>query len=139
MQMQATVWQAAADVETLAVLWPWFWPAVAGALGAVLASFSCVVAERLPKGLSVSGRSVCVCERQLHWWENVPVLGWLAAGGRARCCGVAIPARYIVCEAAAGATSAAGVAIFGVSASALAVLVAAQAAVLAGCWAKNTA
>lgn len=88
---------------------------MAGAvLAAVLASFGCVVGERGWRG-AATGRSHCVCGRELHAWENVPIVGWLAAGGRARCCGAPLPARYLWCEtgaavagAGAGAASSAG-------------------------------
>lgn len=67
-------------------------------LGACLASFGCVVAERLPRRESLGGRSHCACGRQLHAYENVPILGWLALRGRTRCCGVRLPARYLIAE-----------------------------------------
>lgn len=92
--------------SAVAQVLPWFWPAVGGLLGAVLASFVCVVGERVPTGRSVGGRSACVCGRMLRPWENIPVAGWLLARGRARCCGAAIPTRYVTLEAAAGAASA---------------------------------
>lgn len=78
---------------------------VYGALfAAALASFAGVVAERGRRGESpFGGRSHCACGRQLRAWENVPVLGWLLAAGRARCCGARIPARYVLSEAVAGA------------------------------------
>jgi leader peptidase (prepilin peptidase)/N-methyltransferase len=75
---------------------------LAGALGMVLASFLCVVAERVPRGESLMGRSHCVCGRQLDGSENIPVFGWLLSRGRARCCGAKIPARYVLSEAGLG-------------------------------------
>jgi leader peptidase (prepilin peptidase) / N-methyltransferase len=71
--------------------------------GAAIASFLCVVSERVPAGGSINGRSACVCGRQLSWYENVPVAAWLALRGRARCCGARIPARYVLAELALGA------------------------------------
>ena len=97
---------AAEQASLVAQVWPWFWPTVAGTVGAALASFLCVVGERVPQRRSIKGRSVCACGHQLKAWENVPVLGWLAAGGRARCCGDRIPTRYVVLESAAAAASA---------------------------------
>lgn len=67
-------------------------------LGMIFASFGCVVGERSVRGESINGRSHCVCGRLLRPWENVPILGWLLARGRARCCGAAIPPRYVLCE-----------------------------------------
>lgn len=75
--------------------------------GAVIASFVCVAAERLQRGETLGGRSHCVCGRQLVWWENVPVVGWLALRGRARCCGSSIPARYVAAEVGLAAAYAA--------------------------------
>lgn len=76
--------------------------------GAVFASFLTVVAERVPRGLSINGRSSCGCGRTLKAFhrgrpENVPVLGWLAVGGRTRCCGRRIPTVYLVAEVALAA------------------------------------
>lgn len=72
---------------------------LAGAFAAAIASFLGVVGERLPAGRGLGGRSRCRCGRQLRWWENVPVAGWLHARGRARCCGATIPLRYLLTEA----------------------------------------
>ena len=79
----------------------WLLVLLAGAFGASIASFLCVVAERMPRGESINGRSHCVCGRQLTWWENIPIVSWLMLRGRARCCGARIPARYVVAEAGA--------------------------------------
>jgi prepilin signal peptidase PulO-like enzyme (type II secretory pathway) len=94
------------QASAVAQLWPWFYPACAAAVGAALASFVCVVGERVPAGRGVGGRSVCGCGRQLTWWENIPVLGWVTAAGRARCCGARIPVRYVLLEAGAAGASA---------------------------------
>jgi prepilin signal peptidase PulO-like enzyme (type II secretory pathway) len=40
------------------------------------------------------------CQHALSWFENVPVLGWLALRGRCRHCGTSIPARYFWWECA---------------------------------------
>jgi leader peptidase (prepilin peptidase)/N-methyltransferase len=69
-------------------------------LGASVASFLCVVVERVPRGESVSGRSHCVCGRQLTAVENIPVVSWLVLRGRSRCCHTQIPAFYVLTEAA---------------------------------------
>lgn len=74
---------------------------VLGLLGAILASFLCVVAERVPAHETLGGRSHCVCGRQLSGLENIPVLSWLVLRGRARCCGARIPAYYVLAEAVA--------------------------------------
>jgi prepilin signal peptidase PulO-like enzyme (type II secretory pathway) len=83
------------------------WVPAAPLLGGAFASFLCVVAERVPKGRSINGRSLCVCGEQLRVWrgarpENVPVLGWVASWGRTHC-GAKLPASYVVCEIALAA------------------------------------
>lgn len=83
---------------------------VAVVLGACIASFCCVVAERVPQRRSLGGRSACACGRQLRAYENVPIVGWLALRGRARCCGTRLPAYYVLSEA--GLATIAGLAAF---------------------------
>lgn len=90
--------------------------------GAVIASFLCVVVERIPRGESINGRSHCVCGRQLSAWENIPVVSWLVLRGRSRCCGERIPTFYVLAEAGLGAAWALGVLVFGTTWPALAVV-----------------
>lgn len=59
--------------------------------GASLASFLGVVAERGVRDESLTARSHCICGRKLKMTENIPVLGWLMAAGRAKCCEAKIP------------------------------------------------
>lgn len=66
--------------------------------GAITASFLCVVAERVPRKMSLGGRSHCACGRQLKWRENIPVIGWLRVGGVSRCCNSKIPVFYLAAE-----------------------------------------
>jgi leader peptidase (prepilin peptidase)/N-methyltransferase len=78
----------------------------AGLLGLAFGSFLNVCVSRWPAGESVvAPRSHCRnCGRTLTWWENIPVLSWLALRGRCRTCGVRIGIRYALVEAAVGAT-----------------------------------
>lgn len=71
-------------------------------LGASIASFSGVVIERVPKGESINGRSHCACGRQLKWYENIPVIGYLSIGGVAKCCGAKLPVWYVLFEIGLG-------------------------------------
>ena len=73
-------------------------------LTANVGSFLNVVAYRVPRGASVAwGGSRCpACEKPIRWHDNVPVVGWLALGGRCRDCDAAIPPRYPLVEAVAG-------------------------------------
>ncbi len=74
-----------------AVLSGWFGMSVLAALGLVIGSFLNVVIARVPEGLSiVSPGSRCPrCGHVLRWYENIPVLSWLAL--RARCSGCEQP------------------------------------------------
>ena len=67
-------------------------------LGGSLASFGCVVWERGKKKESINGRSECACGRQLTWYENIPIIGWLRIGGVTKCCNVKLPLHYLVTE-----------------------------------------
>lgn len=69
-----------------------------GMLGASLASFLGVVASRTQRRETINGRSHCVCGRDLKWYENVPIFGWLRVKGTAKCCGVKIPALMFFTE-----------------------------------------
>jgi leader peptidase (prepilin peptidase)/N-methyltransferase len=60
-------------------------------VGACVGSFLNVCIARWPAELSVvSPRSRCPkCEREIRWYENVPLVSWLAM--RARCAGCKLP------------------------------------------------
>jgi leader peptidase (prepilin peptidase)/N-methyltransferase len=78
---------------------------LAGLLGLAFGSFLNVCLTRWPAGESVvKPRSHCrACERTLAWWENIPLVSWLALRGRCRTCGTAISIRYPMVELAVGA------------------------------------
>lgn len=69
-------------------------------LGAALGSFLNVCIYRWPAGLSVlRPRSRCpACESPIRWYENIPVLSWLALRGRCRSCGEPIALQYPLVE-----------------------------------------
>jgi len=72
-------------------------------IGASIGSFLNVVAWRMPRGMSINGRSHCPnCANRLAWRDNVPVLGWIVLGGRCRWCALPISPRYPIVEAAVG-------------------------------------
>jgi leader peptidase (prepilin peptidase)/N-methyltransferase len=79
------------------------WVAVA-VLSLCLGSFANVLIWRLPRDQQViKGRSHCPhCQRTIPWYENIPLVSWLALGGRCRGCGGAIAWRYPVVELASG-------------------------------------
>ena len=105
----------------------WLDAGLLGLLGLLVGSFLNVVIYRLPKMMErqwaaecaeMSGlqpvavapfnlmvpRSKCQkCDRQIRWFENIPVLSYLFLRGKCAGCGVAIGARYPLVEIAAGA------------------------------------
>ena len=76
----------------------------AGLLGLAFGSFLNVCLSRWPEGESiVHPRSHCRgCGRTLAWWENVPLVSWLALRGGCRTCGARISWRYPLVELAVG-------------------------------------
>jgi leader peptidase (prepilin peptidase)/N-methyltransferase len=83
--------------------------------GLALGSFLNVLASRLPLGRSpVTPRSACMaCERTLEWYENVPVLSYVALRGRCRTCRTPISLRYPLLEAGTALLIAACLVAFG--------------------------
>ncbi len=75
-------------------------PLLAALLGACVGSFLNVVAWRLPRGESLlwPGSHCPRCGTPLAWFENLPLLGWLALRGRCRHCGAGIGLRYPLVE-----------------------------------------
>jgi leader peptidase (prepilin peptidase)/N-methyltransferase len=69
-------------------------------VGACIGSFLNVVIYRLPRGESiVAPRSRCPgCGRQIPAWENIPIVSFIALGGKCAGCGGAIPWRYPAVE-----------------------------------------
>jgi prepilin signal peptidase PulO-like enzyme (type II secretory pathway) len=78
--------------------------ALAGIFGLLVGSFLNVAIYRIPLGLSVSKpRSFCpTCQRQLTWWENIPLASWIALRRRCRTCHQPISLRYPLVELATG-------------------------------------
>lgn len=76
-----------------------FFVAVVFVLGAILASFFDVVADRLPRGEKPGGRSHCEqCGRPLTYIDLIPILGWLIRRGKCATCGDPIPKRHFFGE-----------------------------------------
>lgn len=76
-----------------------------GALGAIIASFAGVVAERIYTGESwTKDRSRCnSCGRTLGALDLVPVLSWVFSGGKCTPCGARVSGLYALSELALGA------------------------------------
>lgn len=77
----------------------------AALVGLAFGSFLNVCLSRWPEGESiVKPRSHCrSCDRTLTWWENIPLLSWLALRGHCRTCKAPISWRYPAVEFAVGA------------------------------------
>jgi leader peptidase (prepilin peptidase)/N-methyltransferase len=99
--------------------------ALAFVLGAVLGSFLNVCIVRWPEGLSVvRPPSRCPrCGRGVRWYENVPIVSWLALRGRCAGCGQPISVVYPVVELLVALGWMACVAAFGPTVEALRVAV----------------
>jgi len=71
-------------------------------LGLAIGSFLNVCIHRMPLGQSVAHpRSRCPhCGHELAWYENVPVISYLALGARCRACRARISLRYPLVELA---------------------------------------
>jgi leader peptidase (prepilin peptidase)/N-methyltransferase len=80
---------------------PVFGITLAGAVGAIVGSFLNVCIYRLPLRKSVVWpSSACpTCGRELSWYENIPVVSYLALRARCRTCRTPISIRYPIVEA----------------------------------------
>ena len=73
----------------------------AAVLGAVTGSFLNACIHRMPRGVSLLNprRSFCPsCGKTIPWYENLPVLSWLALRAKCSGCGAAISFRYPLVE-----------------------------------------
>lgn len=73
-------------------------------LGTCIGSFLNVCIWRLPRGESlVSPPSHCPkCNYLIQWYDNIPLLSWLALGGKCRKCKTGISPRYFLVELMTG-------------------------------------
>lgn len=73
---------------------------VLGVLGLLVGSFLNVCIHRLPRDQSVAfPASHCPrCNQALRWYHNLPVISWLALGGRCAFCAAPIHWRYPLVE-----------------------------------------
>jgi leader peptidase (prepilin peptidase) / N-methyltransferase len=81
------------------------WATLAGILGLLVGSFLNVVVYRVPAGQSiVRPSSHCPnCGNAIRNRHNVPVLSWVALGGKCADCSASISVRYPIVEALTGA------------------------------------
>lgn len=74
------------------------------AFGCCVASFLNVCIWRLPREESVvrPGSHCPKCNAPIRWWQNIPIVSWLALRGRCANCHEPISARYIMVELIGG-------------------------------------
>jgi len=75
--------------------------ALAAVVGAVIGSFLNVCIYRLPLGKSIVWpASACeTCGRELSWYENLPIVSWVALRARCRTCKAPLSIRHPIVEA----------------------------------------
>ena len=68
-------------------------------LGSIWGSFSNVCIKRLPRNLSISGRSYCLtCKKQIKWFDNIPILSFIFLKAKCRNCSARIDNQYFLVE-----------------------------------------
>ena len=74
------------------------------ALGCCVASFLNVCIWRLPRNESVvrPGSHCPRCNAPIRWYQNIPIVSWLALRGRCANCHAPISARYVTVELTGG-------------------------------------
>lgn len=94
---------------------------LAGLFGLLIGSFLNVCIYRMPRDLSVvSPRSACpYCEKQIAWYDNIPVVSFFVLMGRCRNCKEPISWRYTTVELFTGVFFFVGVMKFGMTLLAL--------------------
>jgi leader peptidase (prepilin peptidase)/N-methyltransferase len=70
-------------------------------VGAVIGSFLNVCIYRIPRGQSIVWpASACEsCGRELSWYENLPIVSWVALGAKCRTCKAPLSVRHPLIEA----------------------------------------
>jgi len=67
--------------------------------GLIIGSFLNCLIWRLHQGEGIWGRSYCPkCKKQIAWYDNIPVLSFIALGGKCRHCGKSISWQYPIVE-----------------------------------------
>ncbi len=76
--------------------------------GSIIGSFLNVVIHRVPRGESVvfPGSKCPTCSNSIAWYDNIPIVSWIALGAQCRHCKTPISGRYAAVEALVGLLSA---------------------------------
>lgn len=92
--------------ETLLVANPYSL-AIVFVYGSLFGSFLNVVIYRMPleRSIVAPGSACGMCGTPLAWWQNIPVLSYVALGGRCHTCGTHYSVRYAFVEALTGAAA----------------------------------
>lgn len=104
------------SLQALAYFPFWFPYVISFFLGACIGSFLNVIIYRIPIGPAkrITGvafninapRSHCpICQHQLAWYENIPIVSWTIQGAKCRNCKTTIPLRYPAIELMVAAIS----------------------------------
>jgi len=73
-------------------------------LGATLTSFYHLIGERIPKKISIAGRSYCNhCKKTLRFIDELPIIGYIINLGKCHFCKKPIPVKYLLYEIFGGA------------------------------------
>ena len=74
------------------------------AIGATLGSFYTLAVYRIPLKQDITHtRSYCPkCNHRLNFWDLIPILSYIALGGKCRYCKEKIRPRYIILEISSG-------------------------------------
>jgi leader peptidase (prepilin peptidase)/N-methyltransferase len=135
--------QALKDLLDAIVATPWLASLVVGFIGLCVGSFLNVVIYRMPRMMENEWRNDCSiilkdqldqnstppvyvhmtlsqpasrcpsCAHKIRWYENIPLLSWIALRGRCSSCGTSISIRYPVVELLTMIASLAVLCVFG--------------------------
>lgn len=69
------------------------------ALGLAMGSFASVLVARIPERLGIHGKSQCLsCKREISFYDNIPLLGYIRLRGKCRWCKSSISPIYPLLE-----------------------------------------
>ncbi len=99
-EQEGTVGSFSEQLAIMGPAWQLYLTALSVGLGACFGSFLNVCIYRIPLEMSViTPRSHCPhCNVQIAWYDNIPLLSWVALRARCRHCGGSISPRYVIVE-----------------------------------------